>query len=70
MLLAQIIPSGITAGAVYALVALGFVLIYKGTHVCFCRNYSDLRRCRQWSFRAGWLDCNWSPGKQLVTPQF
>jgi branched-chain amino acid transport system permease protein len=33
MLLAQIILSGITAGAVYALVALGFVLIYKGTHV-------------------------------------
>ena len=32
MLLAQIIPSGITAGAVYALVALGFGLIYKGTH--------------------------------------
>ena len=33
MLLPQIILSGITAGAVYALVALGFVLIYKGTHV-------------------------------------
>src|SRR4029450_4317533 len=29
----QIILSGITAGSVYALVALGFVLIYKGTHV-------------------------------------
>lgn len=33
MLLPQIILSGITAGAVYALVALGFVLIYRGTHV-------------------------------------
>jgi branched-chain amino acid transport system permease protein len=33
MLLPQIILSGVTAGAVYALVALGFVLIYKGTHV-------------------------------------
>jgi branched-chain amino acid transport system permease protein len=33
MLLAQVLLSGITAGAVYALVALGFVLIYKGTHV-------------------------------------
>ncbi|MFW6028447.1 MAG: branched-chain amino acid ABC transporter permease [bacterium] len=33
MLLAQILISGITAGSVYALVALGFVLIYKGTHV-------------------------------------
>jgi branched-chain amino acid transport system permease protein len=33
MLWPQIILSGITAGSVYALVALGFVLIYKGTHV-------------------------------------
>lgn len=33
MLLPQIILSGITAGSVYTLVALGFVLIYKGTHV-------------------------------------
>jgi branched-chain amino acid transport system permease protein len=33
MLIPQIILSGITAGSVYALVALGFVLIYKGTHV-------------------------------------
>jgi branched-chain amino acid transport system permease protein len=33
MLLPQIILSGVTAGALYALVALGFVLIYKGTHV-------------------------------------
>src|SRR5215204_3119142 len=33
MLLAQVLLSGITAGAVYGLVALGFVLIYKGTHV-------------------------------------
>jgi branched-chain amino acid transport system permease protein len=33
MLLPQLILSGMTAGAVYALVALGFVLIYKGTHV-------------------------------------
>jgi branched-chain amino acid transport system permease protein len=33
MLFPQIILSGVTAGAVYALVALGFVLIYKGTHV-------------------------------------
>ncbi|MDB5591177.1 branched-chain amino acid ABC transporter permease [Enterovirga sp.] len=33
MLLPQILLSGITAGAVYALVALGFVLIYRGTHV-------------------------------------
>ena len=33
MLLPQILLSGITAGSVYALVALGFILIYKGTHV-------------------------------------
>ena len=33
MLLPQIVLSGIVAGSVYALIALGFVLIYKGTHV-------------------------------------
>lgn len=33
MLLPQIVLSGITAGSVYTLVALGFVLIYKSTHV-------------------------------------
>ncbi len=33
MLAAQVILSGITAGSVYGLVALAFVLIYKGTHV-------------------------------------
>lgn len=33
MLLSQILLSGITAGSVYALIALAFVLIYKGTHV-------------------------------------
>jgi branched-chain amino acid transport system permease protein len=33
MILPQVILSGITAGSVYALIALGFVLIYKGTHV-------------------------------------
>lgn len=32
-MLAQILVSSITAGAVYALIALGFVLIYKGTGV-------------------------------------
>jgi hypothetical protein len=45
-------------------------LVFSGDLIVFVRNYSDLRRCRQWSFRAGWLDCNWSPGKQLVTPEF
>ena len=33
MLLAQIIISALTNGAVYGLIALGFVLIYKGTGV-------------------------------------
>jgi branched-chain amino acid transport system permease protein len=33
MLLIQILLSGITAGSIYAIVALGFVLIYKGTRV-------------------------------------
>ncbi len=33
MLAIQILLSGITAGSVYALVALGFVLIFKGTRV-------------------------------------
>ncbi|GAC1439714.1 MAG: branched-chain amino acid ABC transporter permease [Terriglobales bacterium] len=33
MLLSQITLSGITAGSVYALIALAFVLIYKGTNV-------------------------------------
>lgn len=32
-MLFQVVASGITAGAVYALVALAFVLIYKGTRV-------------------------------------
>lgn len=32
-MLFQAVASGITAGSVYALVALGFVLIYKGTRV-------------------------------------
>lgn len=32
-MLFQVVVSGITAGAVYALVALAFVLIYKGTRV-------------------------------------
>lgn len=32
-MLAQVLVSSITAGAVYALIALGFVLIYKGTGV-------------------------------------
>ncbi|MEX2147876.1 MAG: branched-chain amino acid ABC transporter permease [Candidatus Rokuibacteriota bacterium] len=32
-MLFQVLASGITAGAVYALVALAFVLIYKGTRV-------------------------------------
>ena len=32
-MLPQIVLSGIVAGSVYALIALGFVLIYKGTHV-------------------------------------
>ena len=31
MLAIQILLSGITAGSIYAIVALGFVLIYKGT---------------------------------------
>ena len=33
MLAIQILLSGVTAGSVYALVALGFVLIFKGTRV-------------------------------------
>jgi len=33
MLPIQVLLSGITAGSVYAIVALGFVLIYKGTKV-------------------------------------
>jgi branched-chain amino acid transport system permease protein len=33
MLAIQIILSGVTAGSIYALVALGFVLIFKGTRV-------------------------------------
>jgi branched-subunit amino acid ABC-type transport system permease component len=33
MLAIQILLSGITAGSIYAIVALGFVLIYKGTQV-------------------------------------
>ncbi len=33
MLPTQILLSGITAGSIYAIVALGFVLIYKGTRV-------------------------------------
>src|SRR6202011_4871030 len=32
-MLAQVLVSSITAGAVYALIALGFVLIHKGTGV-------------------------------------
>lgn len=32
-MLAQVLVSSVTAGAVYALIALGFVLIYKGTGV-------------------------------------
>jgi len=33
MLAIQVLLSGITAGSIYAIVALGFVLIYKGTKV-------------------------------------
>jgi branched-chain amino acid transport system permease protein len=33
MLAAQVLLSGITSGSIYAIVALGFVLIYKGTRV-------------------------------------
>jgi len=33
MLAIQVLLSGITAGSIYAIVALGFVLIYKGTRV-------------------------------------
>jgi branched-chain amino acid transport system permease protein len=33
MLAIQVLISGITAGSIYAIVALGFVLIYKGTKV-------------------------------------
>ncbi len=33
MMLAQVLVSSATAGAVYALIALGFVLIHKGTGV-------------------------------------
>ena len=33
MLAIQVILSGVTAGSIYALVALGFVLIFKGTRV-------------------------------------
>ncbi len=32
-MLAQVLVSSVTAGAVYALIALGFVLIHKGTGV-------------------------------------
>ena len=32
-MLAQVLVSSFTAGAVYALIALGFVLIHKGTGV-------------------------------------
>jgi branched-chain amino acid transport system permease protein len=32
-MLAQVLVSSVTSGAVYALIALGFVLIHKGTGV-------------------------------------